>query len=352
MNGLNREEGINQVFNGGRHVVILGAGASIASNHRTPELNGKELPSMNNLIDIVGLRDIVEKVPESLRSDNFETLYANLFNNLPNSEIINEIESRVMDYFQNMALPDVPTIYDYLILSLRNKDLIATFNWDPFLFQAYSRNKEFTDNLPALSFLHGNVAIGYCREFDKAGPAGMYMSEKGGYFEPTRLLYPIDHKDYNSDEFIRVEWEKLQYWLSKDSGSVRTTIFGYSAPVSDIEAVSLLRNAWGTPEERDMEQFEIIDVVPEAELRERWDDFIHTHHYDVIDNYFESSLAKNPRRTSESFFCHFQPMSISEAFRESNPIPQDFDTLEALWNWHADLIEAENRNEMKNKNES
>jgi hypothetical protein len=46
--------------------------------------------------------------------------------------------------------------------------------------------------------------------------------------------------------------------------------FGYGAPVSDIEAVSLLNGAWGTPDQRAMEQFEVIDITPEDILRKRW----------------------------------------------------------------------------------
>src|SRR5690606_24545958 len=127
-----KEDRIKTVMGGGGHVVILGAGASIASTIRNPELSGKKLPSMDNFIDVVGLRDIVERLPEKLVANNFETLYSNLHKDNPQSEEILEIETRVFDYFKDMKLPNEPTIYDYLVLSLRPKDLIATFNWDPF----------------------------------------------------------------------------------------------------------------------------------------------------------------------------------------------------------------------------
>jgi hypothetical protein len=327
------EEGINQVYGGGGHVVILGAGASIASTYRNAELNGKKLPSMDNFIDIVGLKDIVENVPEHLKASNFETLYGNIHREEPNSDILIQIEERINEYFGNMSLPDEPTIYDYLILSLREKDLIATFNWDPFLYQAWVRNRKFTKDLPHLSFLHGNVAIGYSSEEKRCGPVGYQMRQNGGVFLPTKLLYPVEQKNYTDNEFINIEWERVKYWLSKDSGTVRATIFGYGAPSSDVEAVSLLNNAWGTPDDRAMEQFEIID---------------HSSHYDISNDYFGSSLAYNPRRTSESYFSHYQPLSPNKAFRKSNPIPKDFKTLTELWNWHKPLIEAEE----KKKNES
>ncbi|QHC84730.1 hypothetical protein AS589_08000 [Empedobacter brevis] len=347
---MTREEGIKQVFSSGGHVVILGAGASIASTFRNSELNGKRLPSMDNFMEIVGLTDLLEQIPEHLLDTNFERLYGNLHKENSQSEIILEIERRIQHYFGDMKLPEEPTIYDYMVLALRGKDLIATFNWDPFLYQAWVRNREFTKDLPRLSFLHGNVAIGYSTEDKRCGPVGYQMHEDGGVFEPTKLLYPVEQKNYTDDEFINKEWERVKFWLSKESGTVRATIFGYGAPVSDIEAVSLLNNAWGTPDQRAMEQFEIIDITPEDILRDRWNGFIHTHHYDIIDNYFESSLALNPRRTSESYFSHYQPLTPSEAFRKNNPVPQDFSTLKELWAWHKPLIEAEEDADKKREN--
>ncbi len=347
MTGMTKEEGINQVYGGGGHVVILGAGSSIASTYRNAERNGKMLPSMDNFIDLVGLHQIIEQVPDNLRAANFEKLYANLHSDNPDSEILREIELLIKEYFGNMELPDEPTIYDYMVLSLRGKDLIATFNWDPFLYQAWVRNREFTDDLPHLSFLHGNVAIGYSKEDKSCGPVGYQARQDGGVFEPTKLLYPVEQKNYTNDEFINIEWERVKFWLSKSSGTVRTTIFGYGAPVSDIEAVSLLNSAWGTPTDRSMEQFEIIDITPEQELRSGWNGFIHSIHYDVTDNYFGSSLAYDPRRTSENYFSHYEPLADAEAFRSSNPVPQNFTTLDELWKWHEPLIEAEIRNEVE-----
>lgn len=347
---MKREDGINQVYNGLRHVVILGAGASIASNIRNPEVNGKLLPSMDNFISIVGLEEIVEKVPNHLKAKNFETLYGNIHRELPNSDLLLDIESTIQKYFGNMALPEVPTIYDYLVLSLRGKDLIATFNWDPFLYQAWVRSNKCTNDLPHLSFLHGNVSIGYSKEDKRCGPTGMYMRQNGGYLEPTKLLYPVEQKNYTVDDFISIEWDRTKFWLSKESKSVRVTVFGYGAPSSDVEAMKLLNDAWGTPDFRPNEQFEIIDVSEEDLLRERWKGFIHSSHYNVTNNYFKSSLAYNPRRTCESYQTVYFPLQPEEAFRKPNPVPQDFETLEELWQWHKELVIIEEQKD-KNKNE-
>ncbi|MBD1384613.1 hypothetical protein IDJ75_04925 [Mucilaginibacter rigui] len=342
MPGLTIEQGINQVM-GGRHIVILGAGASIAATRRNAELNGKVLPSMLNFIDVLGLQDIVADTPPELRHQNFETLYGNIYAHDPESALLGRIQERIQNYFGSMRLPNTPTIYDYLILSLRAKDHIATFNWDPFLYQAWCRNREFTKNLPYMSFLHGTVALGYSKEDKRSGPVGYQARRDGGVFEPVPLLYPIQQKNYNDGEFIIEAWDSLKAMLHKDSGSVRATIFGYGAPVSDVEAVDLLSEAWGTADERAMEQFEVIDIVAEDELRERWDRFIHTHHYDITDSYFGSSLALNPRRTCESYFSHYRAFTPDEAFRRNNPIPQNFTSLGELWAWHQPLLDAERR---------
>ena len=338
---LTKEDRIKTVYGGGGHVVILGAGASIASTIRNPEKQGKKLPSMDNFIDVVGLQDVVDTIPKELRTKNFEQLYTNLHSANPESDEIKEIEKRVGEYFGDMQLPDVPTIYDYLILSLRPKDLIATFNWDPFLYQAFVRNHEVADT-PYLAFLHGTVSLGYSEEDHRAGPAGMYSSVTEAYFEPTRLLYPITKKNYNQDEFTTHEWDRVKSWMGEKSTKL-VTIFGYGAPASDVEAVKLLNDAWGSKDERSMEQFEIIDIRPEEVVRQQWDNFIHTHHYDYATNFFESSIAHNPRRTSESYFQHVLPETPDETFSESNPVPNDFKTLEKLWAWFKPLIEAEEK---------
>lgn len=60
--GHTKEDRINTVYGGGGHVVILGAGASVASTLRNPSTNGKQLPLMNNFIEVVGLSDVVAKI--------------------------------------------------------------------------------------------------------------------------------------------------------------------------------------------------------------------------------------------------------------------------------------------------
>lgn len=232
---------INTVSEGFRHVVILGAGASKASCLDQAEKNGKEIPLMNDLPKVTDLYDELKDLNEGLRNENFELIFSTLFDKEPGSERLQIIEKKIYDYFHSLKLPDEPTIYDYLVLSLRQKDLIATFNWDPFLLQAYQRNARFTANLPKLAFLHGNVSVGIDIVSKTAGINGQF-SKSGKLFQPTRLLYPIQNKDYNSDTFVKDQWNLLSQYLKKPS---RVTIFGYSAPKTDVEAIGVMKDAWG-----------------------------------------------------------------------------------------------------------
>lgn len=325
----------------GCHVVILGAGASIASNLFAPEAHGLKLPSMNDLPDVVGLHGVLSYFPKECITDNFEETYSNIVEKEPNNYCIKVMNDLIYAYFKSLELPDKPTIYDYLVMSLRSKDLIATFNWDPFLYQAWWRNY-FHGSKPQLVFLHGNVAIGFDAENNMFGPVGTISRTTGKYYEPTQLLYPVKHKDYHKDIFIRKQWEILQECLDKERCNTNNvTVFGYSAPVTDVEAREMMKKAWGNVNNRNMEQFEIIDIRPENEVVNSWKDFVYVDHYDYCRDFFDSSLAQYPRRTDEAYWCHYNFITPEEAFVEANPVPKDFNTLHEMWDWYQPLIDRE-----------
>lgn len=324
---------------GGMHLVILGAGASIASNLRNPELYGNELPSMNNLSSIINISDIIEQLPNHIVCENFEELYGNIHCWNSSSPLLDEINNRIYSYFSKLSLPNEPTIYDYLIMSLREKDVIATFNWDPFLYEAWWRNYHHGSS-PQLLFLHGNVAVGYNDEIGGVGRAGTIGSVYKKYYSPTKLMFPIKHKNYKNDPFIEKQWNCLEDCLKN---AQKVTIFGYSAPKSDIEAISAMKKAWGTPEQRALEQIELIDIRPEEEIIKSWKNFIHSHHYDFHNNFFKSSIARYPRRTFEAHMCQMLPITPEEAFIEAVPIPDEkIRTLEDMWDWYNPIINQEN----------
>src|SRR5580698_3192001 len=94
---MTREEGIETVYDGPSHVVILGAGASIASTMHNPEPSGKKLPSMDNFIDVVGLQEILDLVDSDCRTGNFEEIYSCLYIKDPKSRTIQGIGQKVFD---------------------------------------------------------------------------------------------------------------------------------------------------------------------------------------------------------------------------------------------------------------
>ncbi|HEL1074070.1 TPA: hypothetical protein TVE92_001924, partial [Streptococcus equi subsp. zooepidemicus] len=120
-----------------------------------------------------------------------------------------------------------------------------------------------------------------------------------------------------SDKYINWCWRALEFFIDN---SYMLTIFGYSAPKSDVEAVNLMKKAWGTIEDRQLEEVSVIDIVDEESMLNTWSDFIHTHHYRYSNSFFDSYLAKFPRRTCETVFATFSlnvPSDGNRGFKEN-----------------------------------
>lgn len=297
------------------HVVLLGAGASKAAFPDGDAL-GKELPVMNDLVNKLGLNALLENsgfVP----TENFETIYSQL----PDNEIKVQIENKITDYFSKLVLPDTVTIYDQLLLSLRDKDAIFTFNWDPFLFDAYQRNRDVAP-LPHIYFLHGNVRIGACEHCDNWGMKFMLCPMCNIKFNDVPLLYPVENKNYfEANRYTAISWKSASCWFSE---AFTVTIFGYSAPISDQEAVELLKKAWFQTSERHFEHVEVIDILCEDPIYEKWKEFIPTHHLMTQKTFENSRLWRWPRRSCEALFypmtqalpCEDFPLPTSNNLRD------------------------------------
>jgi hypothetical protein len=328
---VSAEEEINQIEVGKPHVVILGAGASYAA-FPNGDRNGRKLPLMNNFVETLGIEDLLKRTGLTFSSTNFEDIYTEIHQRQELNEVREDLEQTVYDYFKDMELPDEPTIYDHLVLSLRNKDFIATFNWDPFLVQAIRRNgKRF--KMPRPLFLHGNVEVGYCHKGHTMGNNGGHCQLCGVPYTRTQLLYPVGEKNYHLDEFIYRQWVTMADLLKY---AFMVSIFGYGAPTSDASAIALLKEAWGNVDDRNMEEFEVIDIRSEDDLRETWSPFIHTHHYRVENTFYNSWIANHPRRTGEAYLNQF----LKAQFIEDNPLPKNAN-FEELWSWYDRLQEVE-----------
>ena len=195
------------------HVVLLGAGASRAAFPHG-DAAGRKVPLMCDLLDCLELRPFLNTAGIATNNAGFEALYDGLASSGKHHELVREIENRVENYFSQLRMPETATIYDYLVLSLRKKDIIASFNWDPFLALAWQRNWGVVE-LPRIVFLHGNVEMGVCPTHQAKGGGfrNQRCNECNQALAPTQLLFPVRHKDY-SDAFIRSQWTELTQYLN------------------------------------------------------------------------------------------------------------------------------------------
>ncbi len=326
-------EVVNANF-GKPHIFLLGAGASYAA-FPNGDKNGKQLPLLKDLVEVIGLQDLVTIAGIEPPYDDFESIYSQIALNAQQEKIRNEIDLKVFSYFESLELPDEPTLYDYLVLSLRPKDVIATFNWDPFLWNACHRNRHISKN-PCVLFLHGSVAIARCEQCQiVVSRSSMRCSTCGGELHDIPILFPVTKKNYNSDPAIAGHWRTLKRAMKE---AYAFTIFGYSAPKTDVEAIDLLQEGWGENTSRELEQIEIIDKQDEDALRESWASFIHTHHYDVLRTFYESFAGEHPRRSCEAMWSQFMECMFIVPFQ----MPQT-SSFDELYKWLEPRIVAEKR---------
>lgn len=280
------------------HVVLLGAGASIAvlNDFNGADKNGKKLSVMNNFIQELGLSGIFEKYGYKTKFSNLEDIYSELYQRAELKGLRTELEIAIENYFFELELPEQPTIYDMLILSLTKKDCIATFNWDPLIVQAFLRIRKITNDIPEILYLHGNVFIGFCKTDKRYGLHNGACEICHRHYDSIPILYPVMHKNYNQNEAIESFWRKFK---SKLSEAYIFTIFGYSAPKSDKDAVESIKNNWNLSMQS-LEQLEIIDIKSRNELDETWKDFKFESHYNYCKSFYESILSRFPRTSVES----------------------------------------------------
>ena len=292
------------------HVVLLGAGASRAA-FPNGDRSGRIIPLMNDLVKVVGLRPLIKQAGKGLEQENdFEAIYSKLVSNPQHANIKKKIEQEVRNYFSSLQLPDEATIYDRLLLSLRKEDAVFTFNWDPFLFDAYQRNRSIAP-LPEIFFLHGNVRIGMCPRHERWGEKNGNCPVCSASFEDVPLLYPIEKKGYSNDPYIKASWEAARALFKE---ALLLTIFGYRAPESDRNAVDLLKLAWTKRSKREFEHVEVVDIVSENILYERWSSFTPTLHLHPRQNFSESWIAGWPRRSREAVWFSMTKGSACQKF--------------------------------------
>ena len=295
---MTKEESINNIEQK-PHLFILGAGATKAC---IPNGDKNKLPSpvMEGFLKTIGQEDILSGVTLKTSSSNIESIYSELYERSEYTAKVKEIEDIIVRHFSSMQIPDEPTLYDYLILSLRCKDCIATFNWDPLLTQAYLRVRKITDDLPQLVFLHGNVAIGLCKECYTFSPLSFpYCPKCHRKLEEMPLLYPVKDKSYTQHWGIKGSWTTFEHYIEK---AAIVTIWGYGAPESDVKAKEMMLKAFSSSY-RKLDQIEVIDIADPRKTADKWENFSKetNYHIKVVKSLSETLLWEFPRRSVEGY---------------------------------------------------
>jgi hypothetical protein len=278
------------------HIYILGAGASRAAFPKGDKF-GKKFPLMDDFIEVLNLENLFKKYNIPYQGKSIEEVYDDIFSINPESPIIQDLNSEIYNYFSRFEIPEHVTLYDEIILSLQEKDMIFSFNWDPLLLQAFIRNIDI-GQLPKIHFLHGNVFVGYCLEHKRSGYKGNTCSICGKIFKPAQLLYPVRSKNYLDDPFIASEWKSLTNYLDK---SFIMTILGYSAPRSDILAKEMMLKAWQQNERNMFNEIEIIDIKDKRNVKKNWEPFLFKSHFTIFDDVRNALSFRHVRRSTEAW---------------------------------------------------
>lgn len=281
------------------HLFILGAGATKATIPNGDK-NGYKSPVMDGFLEEMGLNYLLDTVKLKTKSHNIETIYSELVENPQYKDIVDKIENEIITYYQKIQITDKPTLYDYLILSLRKKDCIATFNWDPLLIQAYNRVNKITIDLPNMLFLHSCVEVGICEECNQAFPLrNKFCPKCRKPLKMPKLLFPVAHKDYAQNVFIKNSWSAFDNYIKK---ACIVSIWGYSAPFSDKEARKRILKAFSSSS-RSLDNIEIIDIASKKQLYKKWEPFIKktNGNFKVYTSIFDSLIGEFPRRSVDGY---------------------------------------------------
>ena len=76
-------------------------------------------------------------------------------------------------------------------------------------------------------------------------------------YKMPRLMFPTKNKDYSQDIFLQGQWKVLDYFLQN---ACIVTIWGYSAPDSDLDAKDVMLKAFSKTF-RKLDQIEIVDIA-------------------------------------------------------------------------------------------
>lgn len=91
------------------------------------------------------MSSIIKNINLNTKSNNLEDIYSELYERTDCQVVRELLDNKIREYFSCLEIPDELNIYDLILLSLRKKDLVATFNWDPLLLQALSKSCSYNE---------------------------------------------------------------------------------------------------------------------------------------------------------------------------------------------------------------
>lgn len=274
---------------GFKHLVILGAGSTIATIPNGDK-NGEESYTLANLLKDKTFTSFLEKVQRNFSTNDVEDLCKQLYKE--DRPLYYEFESLVRKKYARFELPEEFTILDRLVLSLTSNDAIVSFNWDDLVIQAYQRMSDYVpeEMLPILAFPHGNAQTVYN---NKHYTSKRIVTSPGWFDSPLNM--PVDEIDYKSDVFINSQWHILDFFMRN---AQMITFFGYRGPDSDEQDLKHLDELFAKNEICD--KIEIIDKDQESavEVAKRLERFkMQPNWLYPCADFWHSTIAKYPRRT-------------------------------------------------------
>lgn len=274
---------------GFKHLVILGAGSTIATIPNGDK-NGEESYTLANLLKDKTFTSFLEKVQGNFSTNDVEDLCKQLYKE--DRPLYYEFESLVRKKYARLELPEEFTILDRLVLSLTPNDAIVSFNWDDLVIQAYQRMSDYVpeEMLPILAFPHGNAQTVYN---NKHYTSKRIVTSPGWFDSPLNM--PVDEIDYKSDVFINSQWHILDFYMRN---AQMITFFGYRGPSSDEQDLKHLDELFA--KNKICDKIEIIDKDLESSIQvaKRLERFkMQTNWLYPCADFWHNSIAKHPRRT-------------------------------------------------------
>lgn len=275
---------------GFKHLVILGAGSTIATIPNGDK-NGEFSYTLANLLNDRCFISFVKKAQvKGFQTSDVEDLCNQLYKE--DKPLYDEFESLVRTKYASLELPEEFTILDRLVLSLTPNDAIVSFNWDDLVIQAYQRMSRYVpeEMLPILAFPHGNSQAVYN---NKHYTSKRIVTNTSWFDSPLNM--PVNEIDYKSDIFIGSQWNILDFFMRN---AQMITFFGYSGPSSDELDLQHLDELFA--KNKICDKIEIIDkdLDTAMEVAKRLVRFkMQSNWLYPCADFWHSTIAKHPRRT-------------------------------------------------------